>query len=76
MEKELEFNAVVERTIKVTETEEAFIFEYMSKYINGAITLDEGGYVIPKRLLTRALECFKQEHKEEWDIIMKSERKE
>lgn len=53
----------------VNETEDAFIFEHISSYVNGVMQ-HEGITKIPKRLLERALVCFKEEHREEWDVLM------
>ena len=53
----------------VDETEDNFIFEHISSYVNGVMQ-HEGITKIPKRLLKRALVCFKEEHKEEWDVLM------
>ena len=69
---ELYFNEMKEKIIELEETEDEFIFSHLSKYCNGAIEY-EGDTIIPKRLLIRALTCFKHEHREEWDVLMKME---
>lgn len=75
-EKVLDAHYSEERIIKATETEDDFMFEFMSKYLDGAIVRKDGFLHIPKLLLIRALDCFKEEHAEEWNYIMKGENNE
>lgn len=60
---------IVQHITTASEEEDAFIFEHISSYVNGVMQ-HEGITKIPKRLLERALVCFKEEHKEEWDVLM------
>lgn len=71
---ELYFNEMKEKIIEFEETKDEFIFSQLSKYCDGVIE-HESDTIIPKRLLIRALTCFKQEHKEEWDVLMKMEER-
>lgn len=63
-------NGIKEYAIHATETEDKFIFDHVSRYINEELFTPEYQTVIPKRLLERALICFKEEHKEEWNVLM------
>lgn len=63
-------NGITEYAIHVTETEDKFIFDHVSRYINEELFTPEYQTVIPKRLLERALICFKEEHKDEWNVLM------
>lgn len=54
----------------VKENEENFIFETIQSYTDG-ILAHCGITKIPKEVLKRALICFKEEHKEEFDFLMK-----
>ena len=53
----------------VTETEEAFIFNTIHEYCKGVYGMGDA-MVIPKKLLFRALTCFKDEHYDEWKTLM------
>lgn len=63
-------NGIVEYVTHVTETEDKFIFDHVSRYVNEELFTPEYQTIIPKRLLERALICFKEEHKEEWNVLM------
>jgi hypothetical protein len=63
-------NGIAEYVTHVTETEDKFIFDHVSRYINEELFTPEYQTIIPKRLLERALICFKEEHKEEWNVLM------
>lgn len=63
-------NGITEYVIHATETEDKFIFDHVSRYVNEELFTPEYQTVIPKRLLERALICFKEEHKEEWNVLM------
>lgn len=63
-------NGITEYAIHVTETEDKFIFDHVSRYVNEELFTPEYQTVIPKRLLERALICFKEEHKDEWNVLM------
>ncbi len=63
-------NGISEYAIHATETEDKFIFDHVSRYINEELFTPEYQTVIPKRLLERALICFKEEHRQEWDVLM------
>lgn len=63
-------NGITEYVTHVTETEDKFIFDHVSRYVNEELFTPEYQTVIPKRLLERALICFKEEHKDEWNVLM------
>lgn len=63
-------NGITEYVTHVTETEDKFIFDHVSRYVNEELFTQEYQTVIPKRLLERALICFKEEHRQEWDVLM------
>ena len=63
-------NGIVEYVTHVTETEDKFIFDHVSRYVNEELFTPEYQTIVPKRLLERALICFKEEHKEEWNVLM------
>ena len=52
-------------TQKVTEQEDRFIFETISSWLSDTYRID-----ISKKILCRALECFKDEHCEEYARLM------
>ena len=51
-----------EIALHVTETREDFIFTTLSKYIGEISKI-----IIPKQLIKRAVQCFYEEHREEFD---------
>lgn len=59
----------------VKEDEDNFIFETIQAYTDGVLA-HCGITKIPKEVLKRALICFKEEHKEEFDFLMKRGEKE
>lgn len=63
-------NGITEYVTHVTETEDKFIFDHVSRYINEELFTPEYQTIVPKRLLERALICFKEEHKDEWNVLM------
>lgn len=63
------FNVVHKITAQMREDEENFIYENVSPYL-----CDYFKAVIPKELLTRAIVCFANEHKEEYETIMERAR--
>ena len=63
----------MEKFITCEETECEFIFGHFTRYANGELFAGSQD-IIPKRLLERALICFKEEHKEEWDVLMGVEK--
>ena len=54
---------------EVEENEEEFIFKHLQQYCEGVSSVT-GITHVPKQLLIRALTCFRQEHKEEYDFLM------
>ena len=63
----------MEKMTTFEEKEDEFIFEHLARWY-GSVTSLIGVTVIPKRLIIRAVECFKREHKEEFEAIMKGEK--
>ena len=60
---------VVEIATKVSEEEDEFIFKHLQRYCEGMSSVT-GITHVPKQLLIRALTCFKEEHKDEYDFLM------
>lgn len=60
---------VIEFCTTVSEEEDEFIFKHLQKYCDGVSSIT-GITHVPKKLLIRAIECFKGEHKEEFNFIM------
>jgi hypothetical protein len=54
----------------IQEDEDKFIFETIRTYTDGVLA-HEGIYKIPKKLLERALICFRSEHPEEFMYLLK-----
>lgn len=54
----------------INEDEDKFIFETIRTYTDGVLA-HEGIIKIPKKLLTRAIICFRNEHPEEFEILLK-----
>ena len=54
---------------KVTEEDDEFIFRHLQQYCEG-MTSVTGITHVPKQLLIRALICFKEEHKDEYNFLM------
>lgn len=54
----------------ISEDEDKFIFENIRTYTDGVLA-HEGIIKIPKKLLERALICFKSEHPEEFMYLLK-----
>lgn len=65
---------VMQFITQVSEEEDEFIFTHLQKYCEG-MTSVTGITHVPKQLLIRALTCFKEEHKEEFDFLMGRETK-
>lgn len=59
----------------IHEDEDKFIFETIRTYTDGVLA-HEGMFKIPKKLLERALICFKAEHPEEFMYLLKEGDKE
>ena len=57
---------------EVEEHEEEFMFKHLQQYCEG-VSAFTGITRVPKRLLLRALICFKEEHPEEYKVLMKME---
>jgi len=66
-------NVSLEKMTTFEERQDEFIFEHLARWY-GSVTSLMGVTVIPKRLLIRAVECFKCEHREEFEAIMKGEK--
>ena len=66
-------NQSLEKMTTFEENEDEFIFEHLARWY-GSVTSLTGVTVIPKRLLIRSIECFKREHREEFEAIMKGEK--
>ena len=58
-----EFTDKIVTTVK--EDSDRFIFETVGEWLS-----IERKIIIPKKVLLRSIECFKQEHKEEFDALM------
>lgn len=54
----------------VHEDQDKFIFETIATYTDGVLA-HEGIIKIPKKILERALTCFKSEHPEEFMHLLK-----
>ena len=54
---------------EVEEHEEEFMFKHLQLYCEG-VSAYTGVTRVPKRLLLRALICFKEEHPEEYKVLM------
>ena len=54
----------------INEDEDKFIFETIRTFTDGVLA-HEGIFKIPKKLLERALICFKSEHPEEFVYLLK-----
>jgi len=67
-------NESFEKMTTFEEMEDEFIFEHLARWY-GSVTSLIGVTMIPKRLLIRSVECFKREHKEEYEAIMKGDNK-
>ena len=59
----------------IHEDEDKFIFETIRTYTDGVLA-HEGIFKIPKKLLERALICFRSEHPEEFMYLLKGGDKE
>lgn len=59
----------------IEEDKDKFIFETIRTYTDGVLA-DEGIIKIPKKLLKRALICFKAEHPEEFMYLLNGGDKE
>ena len=68
-------NETLEKMTTFEEKEDEFIFEHLARWY-GSVTSLIGVTRIPKRLIIRSVECFKREHREEFEAIMKGEKKE
>lgn len=66
-------NQSLEKMTTFEEKEDEFIFEHLARWY-GSVTSLTGVTIIPKRLLIRSVECFKREHREEFEAIMKGEK--
>lgn len=64
-----EFTDKIVTTVK--EDSDRFIFETVGEWLSVECKL-----IIPKQVLLRSIECFKQEHKEEFDALMEAYGKE
>lgn len=53
----------------VQEDQDKFIFETISQYCDGVLA-NKGIIKIPKKLLERALICFKMEHPAEFELLL------
>ena len=62
--------AINEQMRLIHEDEDKFIFETIRTYTDGVLA-HEGIIKIPKKLLERALICFKAEHPEEFMYLLK-----
>lgn len=66
-----DFQMMIQEQIRlVHEDEDKFIFETIRTYTDGVLA-DKGIFKIPKKLLERALICFKSEHPEEFMHLLK-----
>lgn len=54
----------------IREDQDKFIFETIRTYTDGVLA-HEGIFKIPKKLLERAITCFKMEHPEEFMYLLK-----
>lgn len=54
----------------IHEDEDKFIFETIRTYTDGVLA-HEGIFKIPKKLLERAIICFRAEHPEEFMYLLK-----
>ena len=54
----------------ISEDEDKFIFETIRTYTDGVLA-HEGIIKIPKKLLERAIICFRNEHPEEFMYLLK-----
>lgn len=66
-------NETLETMTTFEENEDEFIFEHLARWY-GSVTSLIGVTRIPKRLIIRSVECFKREHREEFEAIMKGEK--
>lgn len=57
--------------ITVREDRDRFIFETVGEYLS-----IKHQVIIPKQVLLRSIECFKEEHKEEFNALMEAYGKE
>ena len=53
----------------IHEDEDKFIFETIRTYTDGVLA-HEGIFKIPKKLLERALICFRSEHPAEFELLL------
>ena len=60
---------VMQFITQVSEEEDEFIFKHLQQYCDG-MTSVTGITHVPKQLLIRALTCFKEEHKDEYEFLM------
>lgn len=67
-------NEALEKMTTFEEKEDEFIFEHLARWY-GSVTSLIRVTRIPKRLIIRSVECFKREHREEFEAIMKGECK-
>ncbi len=67
---EFYFSDYKQKILTCTEMEDEFIFEHLVKYVNDELYTPEDDTRIPKQLLVRALICFREEHKDEWNALM------
>ena len=56
-------------TLEYEEQADEFIFRHLQKYCDGVVRCT-GETHVPKKLLERALICFRQEHKDEYNTLM------
>lgn len=59
----------------IHEDEDKFIFETIRTYTDGVLA-HEGIFKIPKKLLERAIICFRAEHPEEFMYLLKGDKDE
>ena len=66
-------NETLEKMTTFEEKEDEFILEHLARWY-GSVTSLTGVTRIPKRLIIRSIECFKREHREEFEAIMKGDK--
>ena len=64
-----DIKTVAQFITEVEENEEEFMFKHLQQYCEG-VSAYTGTTRVPKRLLLRALICFKEEHPEEYKVLM------
>ena len=62
-------NLTAQFITEVEEHEEEFMFKHLQQYCEG-MSAYTGVTRVPKKLLLRALICFKEEHQEEYKVLM------